>query len=146
MCLSCIYTCERAEMPPIREPDMTVTALQRGDPEVLGDLLEQHGQEIQGLAYLILRDRALAEDVLMDTLLTALDRAASLRDPAALRPWLLRIATNHALGRRRRAVRVVHLAVMPDRAVPFPEPSERLALLEILDGLPTRTRAAVVLH
>jgi DNA-directed RNA polymerase specialized sigma24 family protein len=41
-------------------------------------------------ADLILRNATDAKDVLMDTLLTALDRGSSLRDPAAMRPWLLK--------------------------------------------------------
>lgn len=120
--------------------------MRSGDPEVLGELLRAHGREIQGVAYLILRDRALAEDVLMDTLMSALDRAPTLRDPSALRPWLLRIATNHALGRRRRMARVAYLTVVPDHPAPDPDPSDRVVLLEALDALPARMRATVVLH
>lgn len=56
---------------------MTVEALRRGEPHVLAELLEQYGREIQGVAYLILRNAADAEDVLMDTLLTALDRGSN---------------------------------------------------------------------
>ncbi len=66
---------------------MTVEALRGHRPEVLGDLLERYGREIQGVAYLILRDRAAAEDVVVETLLIAFDRRGSLRDPDALRPW-----------------------------------------------------------
>ena len=125
---------------------MTVEALRRGEPAILAELLERYGQEIQGVAYLILRDRSEAEDVLMDTLLSALDRASTLRDPNALRAWLLRIATNQALGRRRKAGRVLHLAILPERPVRDADASERLSLLAALDDLPARTRAAVVLH
>ena len=95
---------------------MTVEALRRGEPQVLAELLSQHGREIQGVAYLILRNRADAEDVLMDTLLTALDRGSSLRDPAAMRQWLLKIATNQALSRQRRFGRVTWLELTPDYA------------------------------
>lgn len=125
---------------------MTVDALRRGEPEILAELLERYGSEIQGVAYLILRDRAEAEDVLMDTLLSALERASSLREPAALRAWLLRIATNHALGRRRRGGRLLRLSVMPDMPAADPDRADRLVLLSALDRLPPRTRAAVVLH
>jgi RNA polymerase sigma-70 factor (ECF subfamily) len=125
---------------------VTVDALRRGEPEVLGELLRVHGREIQGVAYLILRDRSLAEDVLMDTLLSALDKASSLRDATALRPWLLRIATNHALGRRRRGARVAYLAVLPDTAEPVADPDDHVLLMEALERLPGRTRAAVALH
>ena len=125
---------------------MTVEALRRGEPEVLAELLDQYGKEIQGVAYLILRNATDSEDVLMDTLITALDRGASLRDPAALRRWLLKIATNEALGRRRRFRRVTWLQVMPDAPGPAMDTTEHLALVQALAALPIRARAAVALH
>lgn len=125
---------------------MTVEALRRHRPEVLDDLLDRFGHEIQGVAYLILRDRAAAEDVVVDTLLTALDRGDQLRDGDALRAWLLRIATNRALGVRRSSSRVVQLHVVPDRPSRFTDEDERLTLLACVDRLAPRMRAAVVLR
>ena len=125
---------------------MTVEALRRGEPEVLADLLDQYGKDIQGVAYLILRNTSDAEDVLMDTLVAALERGSSLRDPAALRRWLLKIATNLALGRQRRFRRVTWLQLMPDSPGPAVDTTEFVALAQGLAALPIRTRAAVVLH
>ena len=125
---------------------MTVEALRRGEPEVLAELLDQHGREIQGVAYLILRNASDAEDVLMDTLIAALDRGSSLRDGMALRRWLLKIATNLALGRQRRFRRVTWLQVMPDSPAPAIDVAEHVALVQGLAALPIRSRAAVVLH
>lgn len=125
---------------------MTIDALRRRRPEVLDDLLHRYGGEIQGVAYLILRDRAATEDVLADTLLTALDRGDRLRDPAALRSWLLRIAANKALDVRRSSGRVVHLHVLPDREGPRPRLDDRIALLGAVERLAPRMRAAVVLR
>src|SRR5687768_14270471 len=115
---------------------MTVEALRRGEPQVLAELLSQYGREIQGVAYLILRNRADAEDVLMDTLLAALDRGSSLRDPTAMRQWLLKIATNQALGRRRRFGRVKWLQLAPDYAGPAIDTTEHVALVQGLATLP----------
>src|SRR5215207_7472417 len=84
---------------------MTVEALRRRRPETLGALLETYGRELQSVAFLILRDRAEAEDVVIETLLTAFEKAGSIRDDRALPAWLLRVATNHALGVRRRSGR-----------------------------------------
>jgi RNA polymerase sigma factor (sigma-70 family) len=125
---------------------MTVAALRGHRPEVLDDLLGRYGREIQGVAYLILRDRAAAEDVVVDTLLTALERGDQLRDEAALRPWLMRIATNRALGVRRSGARVVALHVVPDRAGRTADEDRRLTMLAAVDRLAPRTRAAVVLR
>jgi RNA polymerase sigma-70 factor (ECF subfamily) len=131
-----------------RDEPMTVEALRRRRPEALDDLLATYGREIQAVAYLILRDRAGAEDVVVETLLTAYERADDLRDERALRPWLLRIATNCALRVRRSEARVVRLHVVPEigGGDPGPASTDRVALLEGVAELPLQMRAAVVLR
>jgi RNA polymerase sigma-70 factor (ECF subfamily) len=127
---------------------MTVDALRGGSVDVLDVLLDKYGRELQRVAFLILRDAAAAEDVVVDTLMTALERGASLRDAGALRPWLLRIAANHALQHRRRGIRVVPLDLRPestdirDRT----DAADRAALWQAIAALPPRTRAAIVLR
>lgn len=128
---------------------MTVEALRRRRPETLADLLDTYGRELQAVAYLILRDRADAEDVVIETLLTAFERGGTIRDERALRAWLMKVATNHALGVRRRGGRVVRLEVVPDRAATGDLASEgatRVAILEGIAALPVQMRAAVVLR
>jgi RNA polymerase sigma factor (sigma-70 family) len=127
---------------------MTVDALRRGSVDVLDVLLTQYGQELQRVAYLILHDAATAEDVVADTLITALERGASLRDAGALRSWLLRIAANHALSHRRRRLRIVTLEVLPDVTDDRDRvgAADRAALWEGVIDLPLRMRAAIVLH
>ena len=115
---------------------MTVQALRDRRVETLADLLDLHGRELQAVAYLILRDRSLAEDVTIETLLT-------------LRAWLLRVATNKALSIRRSGARVVELAVVPERTAPgslADESADRVALLAVIAQLPIQMRAAVVLR
>jgi RNA polymerase sigma-70 factor (ECF subfamily) len=130
------------------EVQVTVEALRRGDVGVLDELLDRFGQELRATAYLILRDRSEAEDIVVETLLSALRRGRALREPASLRPWLLRICVNRSLDRRRRASRIIRLRGLSDRQAQTAgvEVAERLALLEALDALPVRIRAAVVLH
>ena len=128
---------------------MTVQALREGRIDTLAGLLDEYGREIQGVAYLILRDRALAEDVTIETLLTAFDRGGSIRDESALRPWLLRVAANKALSVRRSGARVVHLAVLPDRIHGgdlAAQSADRVVILQAVGSLPIQMRAAVVLR
>lgn len=84
----------------------------------------------------------------MDTLVTAWRRADALRDDGALRTWLLRIATRHALSRRRRqrpAQRVG--SSLPLRARETDEPSlDRLIVAEAMADLPPQMRAAIALR
>jgi RNA polymerase sigma factor (sigma-70 family) len=128
---------------------MTLEALRRRRPETLDALLATYGRELQGVAFLILRDRPAAEDVVIETLLTAFERAGQIRDDGALRAWLLRVATNKALSVRRTEGRVVRLDVVPDRAAPRDlagDATDRLALLAGVGTLPLQMRAAVVLR
>jgi RNA polymerase sigma-70 factor, ECF subfamily len=128
---------------------VTVEALRRRRPETLADLLATYGRELQAVAYLILRERSEAEDVVIETLLTAFERGGSIRDERALRAWLLRVATNHALGAHRKRGRLVRLDARPDAALPgdmAAESSLRMTLLAGIDDLPLQIRAAVVLR
>ena len=99
------------------------------------------------MAYLILRNEHDAEETLADTLVTAWRKAASLRDPSRLRPWLLTTATRLAL-RRRRGFRpqVVSLEVAPELPDRDRSPVDRLALQQAINELPPRMRAVLALH
>jgi RNA polymerase sigma-70 factor (ECF subfamily) len=128
---------------------MTFQALRRREPGALEDLLVAYGRELQAVAYVITRDRADAEDVVAETLLTAFDKATTIRDESALRSWLIRVATNRALTLRRSQARVVPLHVAPERADhrdPSAAASDRVVLLDGVATLPPRTRAAIALR
>lgn len=126
---------------------MTAQALRRGRPEVLADLLAMYGRDMQAVAYLIVRDRAAAEDIVADSLLAALDHGRNLRDDDALRPWLLRIATNKALRHRQRGARIVQLDVVQGVAAETRGPADdSVALWQAVRTLPPRMRAAVGLR
>ena len=72
------------------------------------DLVEQYRRELTGYCYRMLGSSFEAEDAVQETLLRAWRANESLEDPAALRGWLYRIATNVCMtmldGRRRRAL------------------------------------------
>lgn len=90
---------ERAASEPT-ESEMVARALAR-DESAWVDLIRGHQQAIFRLAWLLLADRDEAEEVAQETFLRAwfsLERFDSTRP---LRPWLLRIAHNLALNRRR---------------------------------------------
>jgi RNA polymerase sigma factor (sigma-70 family) len=128
---------------------VTVAALRRREPETLAALLDTYGRELQGVAYLILRDRVEAEDVVIETLLTAFERGGSIRDERALRAWLIKVATNHALGTRRRTSRIVRLSAVPDAPSAGDlggESATRIVLLGGIADLPVQMRAAIVLR
>jgi RNA polymerase sigma-70 factor (ECF subfamily) len=95
----------------------------------------------------VCRNEAEADDILGATIEIALRHQLDLRSPDALRPWLARIALREAFRLRRRLARVVRLPSLgraqPATAGPGPE---SIAVRAALTNLPTRARAAVVLH
>lgn len=124
-----------------------VAGLRARDVDALDQLLRTHGAEIQAVAFLILRNEHDAEEVLADTLVTAWRKAGAIREPGALRAWLLTTATRLAL-RRRRGFRpsVVSLEAatgLPSRPA---SPVDRVALGEAINSLPPRMRAVLALH
>jgi RNA polymerase sigma-70 factor (ECF subfamily) len=94
----------------------------------------------------VLGDAEAAADVAQEVAITAVRRASSLRDPAALDAWLHRIAVRAALREARRAGR----RRAAERAGHDPRPAtEDVALagaLAVLEGLPARQRAALTLR
>jgi RNA polymerase sigma-70 factor (ECF subfamily) len=117
-------------------------------PEAIDRLLAEHGREIQTVAQVILHDRDEAADILAETVIAAWEKGPSLRNPDALRPWLLRVATNRALSRRRRTARLVALdSVLEQESADPRGPAEaHVAILEGLALLAPRERAAVALR
>ena len=79
-------------------------------------------------------------------MVTAWQRIGSLRDPAALRPWLLRTATRHALARRRHNAKAEALRDDLLRTGEGADGLEHIALADALDGRPPRMRACLSLH
>lgn len=100
------------------------------------------------VAFSVLRHREDAEDVAQEVLAKAFRGLRSLRDPARLRPWLVRAAFRRALDHRRgdlRRTRREDAAAPP--GVPATSVSAELQarVFEALDALPEKLRLVMVL-
>jgi RNA polymerase sigma-70 factor (ECF subfamily) len=87
--------------------DMTVDLVaraQRGDHDAFSALVRPHIDRLHGLAGLLLRDSARAEDALQEALLRAWRDLPRLREPQRFEAWLRRLVVNasHDEGRRAR--------------------------------------------
>jgi len=76
--------------------------LRAGEETAFRELLRRYHGRLAGLARTFLDDPAIAEEVVQETWLAAIEGLAGLENPAALRSWLFSILANTA---RRRAVR-----------------------------------------
>ncbi len=126
-----------------------------GDPDDLHKLVVEHGDAVYRLAFSIVRDSALAEDVSQDTLVKAWLALPSFRGDASLRSWVLRIAHNTAISTlRTRRMTLMDPAEMPEReTVPERTVERRVesgevmdAFVEALDHLDELSRSIVVLR
>jgi len=94
-----------------------------GDEQAFRELTDPHLRELQVHCYRILGSLTDAEDMLQETLIAAWRGLGDLREPASLRSWLYRIATNRCLNQLRSAGRRIPAEPVP----PFrpPEPTRR---------------------
>ena len=81
--------------------------LKRGDIGGLETLVRLHHARALGAAYLVVRDRALAEDVAQEAFVRAHEKIHRFDDERPFGPWFMRLVLNDAIkaaSRRRRAV------------------------------------------
>jgi RNA polymerase sigma-70 factor (ECF subfamily) len=142
---------------PTPEDDALLAGMAAGDREAAARFVGRHAAAVTGVAYHVVRDRGMAEDIAQETFLRAW-RAAATYDPrrGSARNWLLSIARNAAIDfvRVRQAAPLspaaLHgllagnalLSAPDDKLVALADATEvRLAL----DRLPDDQRRAVLL-
>src|SRR5580704_12641319 len=79
------------------DPEL-VARLQRRDPQALAELYDRYGRLVYSLIVRVVRDGALAEDLVQETFLRVWNRAQGFdAERGALGPWLLAVARNRAI-------------------------------------------------
>jgi RNA polymerase sigma-70 factor (ECF subfamily) len=124
-----------------------------GDAAAFGDLVSEHGADVLRLCTVITADRGLAEDAAQNAWHRVWRSLATVREPSALRAWLLRVAANEAKQIVRQNRRHEHRDLGEVPAIQPPPPDEDVALrdaLRLLDpaerellGAPLRARADI---
>ena len=95
-----------APLPPQDEPEL-VQRLKSGDRQAFAALVALHGGALLRLATSFVKDRSLAQEIIQDTWLAALDGIDGFEGRSALRTWLFHIAANKARSRLSREGRSV---------------------------------------
>jgi RNA polymerase sigma-70 factor (ECF subfamily) len=117
------------------------------DARGLGEALQREAPILLAAARAIVLDDAEAEDLVQVTFEIAIRRIRDLRDPLALRSWLLTIQAREAFRVRRRLRRILHLDPRLIEVEAGPGPStDDLEVRDALRRLSPKIRAAVVLH
>jgi RNA polymerase sigma-70 factor (ECF subfamily) len=112
-------------------------------PEGFDDRIDELGRLAYRVGYRILGDRGEAEDVAQETLARAYARWSTVHRHAE--PWVVRVATNHAIGvwrKRRPADAVGDIAVRSHAQTA----ADRIDLARVIAALPRRQREVVALR
>jgi RNA polymerase sigma-70 factor, ECF subfamily len=131
-----------------------VEALRQGSPSAIAHFYVLFADKVHRLLFRILGRDSELEDAVHDTFVRALESIHTLRDPRALRSWVIGIAIYAARiriqrRRRRRWLQLLSPADLPEPAFsdPPPEAGEAVrALSRVLDKMPPDERIAVVLR
>ena len=91
-----------------------VARVRAGDRAAFGELVRRYHGPLLRLALVFVRDRALAEEVVQDTWLGALDGLAGFEGRAALKTWIFRILANRAKTRGAREARSVPFSALSE--------------------------------
>ena len=128
-------------------PEVESSAPRPFDAISLGAAFEREAPVLLAAARALTSDRSEAEDLVQTTFELAIRRVHQLRDPNALRTWLLTIQTREAFRIVRRLRRTIHVSEgVPDSWVAPLATADHIVLRDALRALPPRMRAAVVLH
>ena len=91
----------------------------QGDPAAFGELVDRHRTAVYRAALAALGSHADADDVAQETFVAAYRRLGGFRGDASFKTWLLTIAWNQSINRRRSLVRAWKRIVDPQ-----PQPGE----------------------
>jgi RNA polymerase sigma-70 factor (ECF subfamily) len=124
-----------------------VDRARRGDHGAFTQIVDHYDDRLRGLAFRLLGDRTLMDDVLQDAYVRAFVSLPKFKGDAGLGTWLFRITYNACIDELRRSRRAVPLdqdATSSERG-PGELAVERQDLAAALRSLPTDQRAAVLL-
>ena len=139
----------------------SIDQLKAGDIGGLAALVETYQLRAIRTAFLIVRDRSVAEDLTQSAFIRAFERIDQFDSHASFGPWFLRSVANDAIKSVERTKRTVSLddeaadeglragVLVDDAAGPaalFEVAEDADALWALLGGLPPTQRAAIVLH
>ena len=126
-----------------------VVRARRGDPLAVDALVKELSPYVGRICGAVALDHA--DDAMQETFIAVLRALPGLREPAALRGWVRRIAVREAVRVARRAERIVPLdptdpATAPQPEAPLPDLAVVVDVRATLAGLSPEHRAILVLR
>ena len=112
----------------------------------LSEYIVAHQEDFYRLAYSYVKNRDAALDVVQESIVRALSKSDSLRQPEYMKTWFYRILLNESMNHYRRGKRLVPLETVPDAPAPTGDPADRLDLYAAIDRLGPKEQAIIRLR
>ena len=125
--------------------------LKRGDERAFEQLYREYADGVFHVGLRVLRDAALAQDVLQEVFIVVFRRIETWRGEGSLKAWLYQITVRCALRAKRRRPFTLDFENEEEASLPAvrdPSPAEmdfRAAVSREIDRLPTRARMVFVM-
>lgn len=108
----------------------------RSTHQMLVDYIIAGQEDFYRLAYSSVKNRDAALDVVQESIVKALTKSGSLREPAFMKTWFYRILLNECMNYFRHGNRLTPFdETMDSRAAPDRNPEERLDLYDAIERL-----------
>ena len=118
---------------------------QRDDDELVAWLIAEHQRAYRG-AWLVLRDRQLAEDAVQEAFLRVWRFRGALPEGDAIRPWLYRVVMNTAISSLRHERLRSEREPMADLPAGDVDLDQALVIADAVADLPEHLRVPIVLR
>jgi len=144
------------------EDSIAISRLKQGDLNSLETLVHRYQARAVRAAYMIVYDRALAEDVVQTAFIKVAERIQQFDGDRPFAPWFFRIVVNDALKLAKKQKRQVSLEEQPDQLTaklakwlvdPGLQPQQvveqketRRIILRAIQSLPPGQRAVIVMR
>ena len=113
----------------------------------LNAYIVSHQEDFYRLAFSYVKNRDAALDVVQESIVRALSKSDSLRQPEYMKTWFYRILLNESMNHYRRNKRLVPLEESAaDAPAPAGDPAERLDLYAAIDRLDPKEQAIIRLR
>lgn len=160
-CVPGIIYIENSPKVPCMDDLSAITRIKQGDLNGLEPLVRRYQAQAVQAAYLIVYDRALAEDVAQSAFVTVAERIHQFDEGRPFAPWFFRIVVNAALKAAVRQKRSRSLEELDESAAslarwltdPSPRPEQALEekqvrahVLDAIHSLPPEGRAVIVMR
>ncbi len=140
----------RVKVPAGTDDATLIERAQAGDESAFSALYKRHARNVAGAVYRMLGNDDQLDDIVQDTFVIALRRLHALKEPAALRRWLITIAIRRAqrvLAKRYRQRALSDALERTQPRVSQPQVREQIhGLYRNLERLPAKHRVPWVLH